>query len=172
MKKYEITYLTKQEEGHDAKSIAPAFAEHKATIVSVHPWGARRKLVYPIKKEDQAFFTTVVFEADPSAVKPIETALQLNNDILRSLVVIYEPGIFDRSPVSEETTKEAVTPEETTPELAPTEPEEKAETTTTEEVAEEKPKRKRATKAASETAVPSESLDEKLDALLNEDITK
>lgn len=171
MRKYEITYLTVNEEGHDAASVNAILSDNKASIVSVHPWGARRKLVYPIKKQDQAFYTTVVFEAEPSSIQAIERAVTLSNDILRALVVLYEPGFFERAnatPQEESTTKDDVTPasaEATTPEVT----EEVATPEPESEPTEEAPKKKRSTKKTTEE---TESLDEKLDALLNEDITK
>jgi ribosomal protein S6 len=175
MKTYEITYLTVNEETNDAKTVAPALANHGAKIVSVHPWGARRRLIHPIKKETQASYTTVVFEAEPSAVLPIEADLRLNNDVLRSIVVVFEPGVFHRStPIEEapvargaEVKEEKVTAEVAqSPEIsevAPTQP------ALDEKPTEDKPKRKRVTKKA--TQEDEKALDEKLEALLKEDIT-
>lgn len=165
MRKYEITYLTIKEEGHDAATITPVLSENSAKVVSVHPWGARRRLAYPIQKQDQAFYTTVVFEADASAIRPIEEALRLNNDVLRSLVVVYQPGYFDRmnaapeKPVQKESTEEVKTeaPAEVTEEP-------KAE-------AEEAPAKPRKTKKEA-PAEEEVALDDKIDALLNEDLTK
>ncbi|HEY1075019.1 MAG TPA: 30S ribosomal protein S6 [Patescibacteria group bacterium] len=181
MKTYEVTYLTLGEEGYDASTISETLAKHGCKIVSVHPWGARRKLAYPINKQDQAFYTTVVFDADASAVLPIENALKLNNDVLRALVTTFEPGYFQRmanttAPTSGSEAKESEKPKaeevkEETPseEVAPIE--EVTEEAITEETpaAEEKPKRRTTKNADKED---SQALDEKIDALLNEDITK
>lgn len=181
MKTYEVTYITLGEEGYDAATISEVLAKHACKIVSVHPWGARRKLAYPIKKQDQAFYTTVVFEADASVVLPIENALKLNNDVLRSLVTSYEPGYFQRmsapattggSEAKEEKPKaEAVTEEAPVEEIVPIEEATKEAESPVEEapVAEEKPKRRVAKKVTEED---SQALDEKIDALLNEDIAK
>lgn len=177
MKKYEITYLTLQEEDFNAGTISGILNDHNAKIVTVHPWGTRRKLAYPIKKQDQAFYTTVVFEADQAAIQPIETALRLNNDVLRSLVVTYEPGYFDRAASQEDAkdkpeTKKAEVKEEVTVEQTPAETVEEATTPEAEAPAEEeKPKRKRTVKKEV-TEEETKALDEKLNELLNEDITK
>lgn len=181
MKTYEITYMTVLEEGNDAKSIAPILASHSSKIMSVHPWGNRRKLTYPIKKQDQAFFTTVVLEAEPSSIAGLQREIHLSNDVLRALIVEFEPGIFHRSASVEdkakagekspltEATAEATTAEPQ-PEPAVAEPEKaKRETAEVTPEAEPKPKKRRATKT---TTSDEKSLDEKLDALLNEDITK
>lgn len=177
MKTYEITYLTVAEETHDAATVNEALASNGGKIVSVHPWGSRRRLAYPIKKQDQAFYTTVVFEAEPSALKPLDRALNLNNDVLRFLIVEFEPGYFQRAQASQteapavKESEEAATPapavEETpvTEEVSTPAREESTEETSEEE----KPKRKRATKKSDEE---QKELDEKIDALLNEDIAK
>jgi ribosomal protein S6 len=178
VKTYEITYLTLNEEGSDAGTIATTLANHNARIVAVHPWGGRRKLTFPIKKEEQAFFTTVVFEAETSVIAPLERAFQLNTAIMRSLIVAYQPGLFDRG-ATEEATPKAASPEVKT-ETPVTEPvkEEQAATpevateeakTETPAPAEAKPKRKRAPKKTEEE---QKELDKKLDELLNEDLTK
>ncbi len=171
MRTYEITYLTVKEETPDAATIAGVLKDHEAKIVSVHPWGNRRKLAFPIQKQDQAFFTTVVFDADPSVVQPIENALKLNPEVLRSLLVLFEPGFFHRAPerVQSESTDDKAEKTAPAPVVEPIEtvvaetPAEASMTTT-----EEKPK-KRATKKAPED---DKSLDEKLDELLKEDIVK
>lgn len=193
MKVYEITYITESEETIDAKVISPLLAEQKAKIVSVHPWGGRRKLVYPIKKQDQAFYTTVVFEADPAAIAPLNRALQLNNAVLRALVVDYVPGYFERTtqqsdeaeaskpketePAKEESADSApITPETelasveeaTTPATVSVNEEASAEEKTEPVTASEDKKPARRTKKTQKT----ENLDEKLDALLKEDITQ
>lgn len=195
LKKYEVTYLTVAEENHNAGTVSDILAQNGATIVSVHLWGGRRKLAYPIKKQDQAFYTTVIFEAEPSAVQPIERAFTLKDDVLRSLVVTYVPGYFERIAAGEDVTapsrerdakparteeaKEEVAAapaEETVAEEAPSTeevaeiPADAAEEKTEEAPAEEvKPKRARAKKADAEEV---KALDEKIDELLNEDITK
>lgn len=185
MKIYEITYLTVLEEGNDAKSIASFLGSHTAKIVSVHPWGNRRKLTHSIKKQDHAFFTTVVFEAEPSSIAGLQREIHLSNDVLRALIVEFEPGMFHRSSATDEGNKgkpaektvatEALVeiPAPKTTETQPTvakEVAEKAEIVTDVQTeTEAKPKKRRATK---KTAAEDKSLDEKLDALLNEDITK
>lgn len=177
MSKYELTYLTVGEEPADAPSVRDTLAKHEATIESVNVWTGRRKLAYPIQKQDQAFYTTVVFGAEPEGVKPISDALLSNEGILRSLIIHYIPqpvrggtGEPEKATVSrssdirhhEETAVDEGTilksPAETSPEVAaqPVKPAEEA-----------KPKRK--TKKATDEEV--KALDEKLEELLSEDIT-
>ncbi len=176
MKTYEITYLTVNEETADAATIKDILVANGAAIVSVHPWGTRRKLTYPIKKQDQAFYTTVIFDAETSAVAPINKALQLNANILRSLVVEFVPGMFhrvaheDTRPTGKPAEKAAtVEPETTVATVETTEATETPAEETTEVVADEKPKKTTRKKA---TKVETEALDEKIEELLNEDVTK
>jgi ribosomal protein S6 len=184
VKTYEITYLTVVEEGNDAKSIASFLSSHGSKIISVHPWGNRRKLTYPIKKQDQAFFTTVVFESEPSSIATIQHELHLSDEVLRTLIVEFEPGVFHRTPQSEEGARakpaekieppiasatEPISPDTQEPSTPIAAVKEAPEEQKSENAPEEKPKRRRTTK---KTALEEKSLDEKLDALLNEDITK
>lgn len=176
MKTYEITYLTVNEETADAATIKDILVANGAAIVSVHPWGTRRKLTYPIKKQDQAFYTTVIFDAETSAVAPINKALQLNANVLRSLVVEFVPGVFHR--VAHEDTRPTNKSAEKTESVVTDAPIEIAEAVESNEVPaevaneatnEEKPKKTTRKKV---TKVETEALDEKIEELLNEDVTK
>ncbi len=182
MKTYEITYLTLHEELSDAKTIAESLVSQNAKIVSVHPWTGRRKLTYPIKKQDQAFYTTAVFETEPSTIALLERDLQLNNEVLRALIVEFIPGIFHRAtptlddngragetkekPISKPEEEAIESPAEVKAEPVVSESQKTDETASAD--SEEKPKRRRAKSSKEDT----QALDEKLDALLNEDITK
>lgn len=167
MTKYELTYLTVGEESANAESVRDTLTQNEAVIESVNNWTGRRKLVYPIKKQDQAFYTTVVFAGEPSTVKPISDALLSNEEILRSLIVHYVPQP-ERGGTGE--------PEKTEPKVAKIEPveTEKAEVVTEsaheEEKSETKPKRTRVKKEKTEEE--AKALDDKLEELLHEDITK
>ncbi len=185
MRTYEMTYITANEESSQAPTVHATLTDHKATITSVTPWdGGRRRFTYPIKKLDQGFYTTVVFDADPSAVLGIERDLRLNNDVIRALVVLFEASPAPRSqesgrpdrkeaakpaveaPVAETSLTEDVTEAKIAAEMG--EPAEVV-TEAKEETAEEKPKRKRAPRKTTEE--DTKALDEKLDELLNEDLT-
>lgn len=182
MRTYEITYITLTEEGSNAESIRETLGTHKATIVSVNPWAGRRKFAYPINKQDQGFYTTVVFDAEPATLKAIDKELRMNESILRTLIVHFTPGLFQRvAETTPETAKptEAKTPEapkavetitvEEKVEDAPVEAIAQTPVTETAE-AEKEVKPKRAPKKA--TAEDTKNLDETLDKLLSEDIAQ
>ncbi len=161
MRKYELTYLTAHEEGTEAKTVAAFLDARHAAIVSVHPWSVRRRLVHPIKKQDQAFYTTIVFQAEPTEIKPLEDALKLDHNIIRALIVHYEPGYFDRSPAGEESAR---TEAAKSGAAAPVEPVAPAPAAL--------PKPRRPRKTADQPAADPKSLDEKIDELLKDDVVK
>jgi small subunit ribosomal protein S6 len=52
----------------------------------VDKWGKRR-LAYPIKSETNGFYAFVGMEAEPSVISTLDSALRLNEQILRHLIV-------------------------------------------------------------------------------------
>jgi small subunit ribosomal protein S6 len=54
-------------------------------------WGKRR-LAYPILKFTEGFYTVLQIELPPTAVRDLERALQLTEEILRYLIVRVEPA--------------------------------------------------------------------------------
>jgi small subunit ribosomal protein S6 len=58
--------------------------DNGATIVNNEAWGLR-KLAYPIQKKSTGFYTLVEFDAEPVAVKKLETAFRRDERVLRFL---------------------------------------------------------------------------------------
>jgi small subunit ribosomal protein S6 len=54
-------------------------------------WGKRR-LAYPILKFTEGFYTVLQIELPSTAVRDLERALQLTEEILRYLIVRVEPA--------------------------------------------------------------------------------
>lgn len=73
--------LSKAEE-----QILKVFANSKAKVVSTDNWG-KRKLAYPIKKQDYAIYVFYTVEVEPSEVRKIETTLNITDEIIRYLIV-------------------------------------------------------------------------------------
>lgn len=46
-----------------------------------------RKLAYPVKHRRQGFYVLIEFNAEPSALQPMNAALQLDTNILRHLII-------------------------------------------------------------------------------------
>lgn len=158
---YELTYLTTDEETAEATSAGKALVG--GTVKSVVNWTGRRKLAYPIKKEAQAFFTTVVFEAETASVNIVRDALAEQTNILRFLLVVHTPQPEEstsRKPRETEKAEEPIAAKTATPAV---------ETPVADEpVAPAKPKKSR----AKPTAEEMKALDAKLEELLKEDIAK
>jgi len=90
MSQYEISILyhpslevdlSKAEE-----QILKIFAGAKAKVTNTDNWG-KRKLLYPIKKQDFAIYVFYTLEIEPAEVKKIETALNITDEIIRYLIV-------------------------------------------------------------------------------------
>ena len=73
--------LTKAEE-----QILKIFANSKAKVINTDNWG-KRKLAYPIKKQEHAIYVFYTLEIDPSEIKKIETTLNITDEIIRYLIV-------------------------------------------------------------------------------------
>ncbi len=58
--------------------------EAGATIVNHENWGLR-KLAYPIDKKTTGYYTLVEFDAEPEAVKKLETSYRRDERVLRFL---------------------------------------------------------------------------------------
>lgn len=53
-------------------------------------WG-KRKLAYPLKKKENAFYRIYRFNSEPEAIEQIERRLKINDLVIRSMVVIWDP---------------------------------------------------------------------------------
>ncbi len=102
-KKYEIGFLAKTDK--DGKEIIESLKNYQALIVGEDN-GLRIKLAYPIKKEESAFFGCIQFSAAPDIIKKISDELNLNNRILRFLIIT--PPIVKSATVSAPRTRRTV----------------------------------------------------------------
>jgi small subunit ribosomal protein S6 len=64
-------------------------------------WG-RRKLAYPIKRQDFATYVTLMFSLPGLAVKEFDREIRLTDKILRHLLIVKEMGKEDMSLTREE----------------------------------------------------------------------
>jgi len=105
-------------------------AAHDGEVESTNhenPWG-RRRLAYPIKKFQDAYYVLYYFVAPPESITPIERDLRIDEQVIRHLIVKYdpmtEPGPTRRSLQAEEEqaqAKAAETPTTTEVAAAPAE---------------------------------------------------
>jgi ribosomal protein S6 len=105
VRKYELTYLlpaalSSSEVASAKEAIEQLLKKHKITIVSQEDWG-KKYLAYPIKyksqKQDEAFYTYMVLEAESSKMPNFENDLYLKQEVIRHLIVVIE----GKTPVAE-----------------------------------------------------------------------
>lgn len=129
MRQYETAFLIspKLAEEETAKIIsqmAEIISKKKGKMVKEDRWG-KRKLAYPIKKFEEAFYVFFVYEGDPSIPFELERRFKQTEAILRFLTVKKEgkekirkkkkivPAV-EESVGDEGVTREGLTPEEET----------------------------------------------------------
>ena len=96
MNKYESVLildptLEDTEAGEKFEQLLELYKAEGAKVVETKDWG-KRKLAYPIKKKDNAFYRVVHFNAQPSVISKLERRLKLDEQVLRSLIVLYVPS--------------------------------------------------------------------------------
>ncbi|MCM8813870.1 MAG: 30S ribosomal protein S6 [Candidatus Omnitrophica bacterium] len=69
--------------------IKTLISRHQGTVSQVQPWG-KKKLAYPIKKQNEGSYFLFDFTLAPLQVKKIEGLLKLNEALLRTLVIKKE----------------------------------------------------------------------------------
>jgi len=69
-----------------------------AEVAETRPWG-RRRLAYPIERNQHGHYVILKFASDGAAVAELESALRLEDDVLR-FQTVHDPGEFsDDAPV-------------------------------------------------------------------------
>jgi small subunit ribosomal protein S6 len=72
-----------------ADEIAEVVRGLGAEVDKMDLWGKRR-LAYPIKKQQEGFYALIVFKAEPGAIKELDRLLGLRASVLRHLVVTVD----------------------------------------------------------------------------------
>ncbi len=90
MPSYELTFILRplDETALTAvnERIANQIAASGGEITARNDWGKRR-LAYPIRKLNEGHYVSLQLNLPPQAVRTIERALQLSDDVLRYLVI-------------------------------------------------------------------------------------
>jgi len=87
-KQYEIIYLTKEDpQITNDKTIIGEIENLGGKITNTNSLG-EKTLVYPIKKEKSAFYTSTVFELESEKLQDLNRKLILKEEILRYLIVV------------------------------------------------------------------------------------
>ncbi len=168
---YEITYLEKV--GAQPYKLDKLILDLGGEVVSSKTWG-EKVLAYPIKKQDKAIFTTVIFNLPKENIAKLKQRLNLEEDILRYLIIAEpiqaKPLVAEKKEKKkaekeiEKAVAEVVESKELEAAVAPTKSAEKA-------VAKAKPRKKKEAvtpKKKKEEAVAEKALDESLKEIIEE----
>jgi small subunit ribosomal protein S6 len=91
---YELVFIVQPEVEEEPRTalvdkITQTITELQGQVQQVDPWGKRR-LAYPIKKYREGSYFLMQIELPPTAVRSLERALKLMEDVIRYLVVRKE----------------------------------------------------------------------------------
>ena len=90
MKKYEVMFIAKPLEEAEVtpivEFISNLLTKNGAKIEKVDLWGKRR-LAYPVKKQNDGYYVLINFEIEPDAIFEIARVIKIREEILRHLIV-------------------------------------------------------------------------------------
>ncbi|MEI6498937.1 MAG: 30S ribosomal protein S6 [bacterium] len=94
MRQYELTYLIsdvvpESDLNKITGKIGGYISAIKGSIEKEEIWG-RRKLAYPIKKQEFATYVTINFSVAPEFTAELEREIRLTNEVLRHLLIVKE----------------------------------------------------------------------------------
>ena len=166
MKDYEYTYLTRQDMTEEAaknlldKLVASITAKN-GVVVNL-PKAYKKRLAYRIKKQDAAYVNTILFQMEPAPLDEFKKETALIVEILRGLVISYDPEKLKREirpEMGDEESKSAETvsaTEKPAAETAKVEPVKIAKEEEKPEIKEEKEEKKETKKEEPVTEAPKE----------------
>ncbi|MFA6081631.1 MAG: 30S ribosomal protein S6 [Patescibacteria group bacterium] len=85
--KYELTFLVKEEVA--AKTVKELIESCKGKVIKEDKWG-EKTLAYTIKKSHTALFYNFEIEIDKKSVLDFKNKLNLNEKVLRYLLLVQE----------------------------------------------------------------------------------
>ncbi|MBF1346922.1 MAG: 30S ribosomal protein S6 [Megasphaera micronuciformis] len=90
MKKYEVMFIANPLEEAEVtpivEFISNLLTKNGAKIEKVDLWGKRR-LAYPVKKQNDGYYVLINFEIEPDAIFDIDRVIKIREEILRHLIV-------------------------------------------------------------------------------------
>jgi len=97
---YELTFVLRPSDEATLTAaqerIATQLRNAGGEIAARHDWG-RRRLAYPIQKNNDAYYTTLYVTLSGAAVRSIERLLKLNDEVLRYLVVRVDKFVLPQT---------------------------------------------------------------------------
>lgn len=90
MAKYEMLYLLNNEATEEAKAAQVEKYENivksmNGAVVSTDKWGTK-KLAYPIKFKNEAYYVLMTFEANADVVNELERVAGIDSEVLRRMI--------------------------------------------------------------------------------------
>jgi small subunit ribosomal protein S6 len=88
---YELTYILRADGTDDQQKtflekLKGIIQAHDGEVIAVEDWG-RRRLAYPIHKENRGVYTYILFTGNNALVAELERNLRINEQVLRFLSV-------------------------------------------------------------------------------------
>ena len=90
MAKYEMLYLLNNDAAEETKNAEIEKFEGivksmGGTLVSTDKWGTK-KLAYPIRFKNEAYYVLMTFEADAAVVSELDRVAGIDSEVLRRLI--------------------------------------------------------------------------------------
>ncbi len=91
MNKYEAMFIVKPDLSEEEKKevfnqLNDAITKNQGAIANSAVWAERRKLFFPLKKYHEGMYYLISFSIAPTAIKDINLAYKLNENVLRTLI--------------------------------------------------------------------------------------
>lgn len=118
---YEVMFIADVSNGEAATEATVgkfvSLIEANAEVIDVAKWGKRR-LAYPINDMSEGFYTVVTFKAEPSFPSELERLMNIDESVMRSLVLRLEYDAAEKKAKLVEVSEPAVAAEEAVAEPA------------------------------------------------------
>ena len=111
---YEVMFIADVSNGEAATEATVgkfvSLIEANAEVIDVAKWGKRR-LAYPINDMPEGFYTVVTFKAEPSFPSELERLMNIDESVMRSLVLRLEYDAAEKKAKLVEVSEPAVAEE-------------------------------------------------------------
>ena len=89
MRKYELLYAIAQDVSEEQREALiekwkKFIEDRQGNVLNIDKWGMK-KLAYPINYKNEGFFVLMNFESQPSLIKEMENAMNINEAIIRKM---------------------------------------------------------------------------------------
>jgi small subunit ribosomal protein S6 len=92
MNKYEAMFIIKPDINEEERKtlfaqIQEAIVKNNGQLTSAAIWSEKRKLVFPLKKQQEGVYYLVYFSAPSEAITKLKYTFKLNEQILRVMIL-------------------------------------------------------------------------------------